>query len=398
MDLVAECLGLRHWALSIFTGTIRRPELISACPPASSRAWALFLATEACAHALSTCLAADVALLPAHARCALEHATRLEVQRTMAARGQLAALDVLAAESGVSPTVLKGGVHIADRGEAFDLADIDLLLTTAALELFHGVVLERGGYVVAPSIEQLSMDGGITLELHDHLAVGPAKPIRLTGAARPIPGFRALHQLAPADHVIYCIQHSTTKHPFRRGHLRDVLMIADAMNDCSPYDLALVEELLAASEHGVTYSETLRLANAIRPGTAPGVPVRDVFRRIAACKYAAGQWIPDTSPLMAALTYDRVAQFITPPREWGAQIREYLVTDFPASRARIPFAARLSRRLTRPLELAVRTPVRLVALLSAFMIAMALRGIHAYRWRQVAVSPLPEGGGFREGR
>ncbi|MDB4916027.1 MAG: putative nucleotidyltransferase [Gemmatimonadetes bacterium] len=374
IDVVAECLSLRRWAIAVLAhSSPTRP-----FPEVSVPSWRFFLATESCARHLVARLGSMAPTLPPAARAVLQTAARDETQRVMAARAQLMAMDGLAERLGLEPVVLKGGMHAIDGGDVFDLCDVDLLLPRDDIPPFTHA-MQQAGYRFNPSLEQLSMAGGVIVEPHYDLEVGYGVEVIGNGESVRMPVCRRLRRLAPAAHLAFCVQHTTTKHPLRRGHLRDVLLIADAMNDCSPAELADVRLALGHTTGAEVYLSTLDFADSIRSHA----PVHDPFVRVAAAKYATADWFPNGPTSDYPLQFDHVLQFVAPAAEWWRLVKGYLTTNrAPTSRGYSRTVARYSRPLAAGVAVMARTPYRLVALGNAFAVAMAIRICYALHWRQ----------------
>lgn len=383
--LVAECLGLRRWALPLLARSVSPEDSAKTIPTVSPRAWALFLAAETVSRPLAARLGQFSALLPTSSQHALRHSAREEAQRVMAARAQLANIDQIAEWCALEPVVLKGGVHAADGGEGFDLGDLDLLLDSGDVVRFRQALVEQGGYRFHPRLDQLKLDGAITVELHDHLEVGYGIELAGGTANQHLAGFQRLGRLAPAAHVAYCIQHTTTKHPLRRGHLRDVLLIADALDDCSAEELVQLETALRASRSRDVYLQTLTLARSLQPCATTTSPVLDPFTRFAAGKYATSVWFPSGSAAAFPLLLDHIPHFVAPPADAWRLIVGYLGTDVQAlSRWNSPLLSRVAPRLAIALGTIVRTPYRIVALAYALIVGVAIRILYALVWRSLA--------------
>jgi hypothetical protein len=353
-------------------------------PSVSLDAWAFFLAAETCPRSLSARLGSSASALPADARDVLQRAARAEVQRVMAARAQLVVIDELAERLGVEPVVLKGGVHAADGGEAFDLGDLDLLLQSADVAVFGRALLDHAGYVYDPRFGQYKIEDGITVELHDGLEVGYGRDVVGGMESQALRGFRRLRRLSPAAHVSYCIQHTTTKHPLRRGHLRDLLLVADALDDCSPSELDAVQRALSSAASRALYAATFAVARLMQVHGSATVRMSDPFMRIAAGKYAMALWFPKGSPAAFPLLLDHIPHFFASPGDAWRLVSGYLRTDVEeASRWNFAFVSRLSPRLAVVLGAVVRTPYRLVALGYACAVGMIIRGNYVVRWRAV---------------
>ena len=352
-----------------------------ALPRVSPNAWSAFLAAECASCALSERLGNAVAHLPDSMRETLQRAARAETQRVLAARAQLAAIDQLADRCGVEPVVLKGGVHAVDGGTAFDLGDIDLMLDAGALGILGGSLIASGGYRHHARPDQYLAAGAIAVELHDGLHVGFGVDVAAGAESRPLHGSRRLRRLAPVAHVAYCVQHSTTQHPQRRGHLRDLLLIADALDDCTPAERDAVARALDESPWRVAYRQTLTLAAAMRAGTLSAAPPDDPFTRHAAGKYAMSIWFVAGSGDAFPSLINHVPHFVASAGDGWRLVNGYLRTSVPpASRWYWPAAARFSTRLAEALGAVARTPYRVTALGYAFIVGMVIRWRVAFRW------------------
>lgn len=367
-DCIIQCLKLRHWALSLLSGATPPAEAANV-PPVTRAAWELFLAIESVAGALEKALGAQTLHLPLVARAAITNEARRELQRVMAARAQLRAIDEWTANAGCHPVVLKGGVHAVDGGESFDLGDIDLLVSSAERESLIGILTEHG-YAVDAATGNLHLAGGIPVELHTSLDVGhDIAVISDTPTSARIPGWRALRRLDAASHLIHCIQHSTSKHPHRRGHLRDLIQIADALADCGNEELARVDALLRSSATGV-YRETLDAASRLR---ARGGDSRDAFTAMAAGMYAMGRWFPPAVSQRYPAQLYMVSHFLASRSEAIRSAREYLSGKYSGG------ADQKAR-----LRTALRAPQRLVVLTWTFVLSAFITLRWSTHWRPMS--------------
>jgi len=385
-DRVAECLRLREWVIPLLTRSVGPDEAVASWPNVSAGGWSLFLAAETVAWPLSNRLGAAISCLPQPVRAELDRATRLEVQRIMAARAELAVVDRIADSCALEPIVLKGGVALADGSHGFDLGDLDLLLPAAQIERFAEALMDGGfNYHRAIAVSYTS-DGALPIELHDALEVGYAvKPAAETEHV-PLARFRRLRRLSPVAHVMYMIQHSTTKHALRRGHLRDVLLIGSTLDGCSAAERAEVERAVKASPMRALYGATLALARATQSdGARSPAPATDEFRRVAAGKYATSVWFPQGAPSMLPLFLDQVPHFVASVADARRLAFGYLRTgNPPGSRWHSPGLARISAPLANGLGVAARTPYRLMALSAACAVGSYIRLCYRWRWSETA--------------
>ena len=292
---VRGALSLRAPTLALLAGRPLAHEERDALG-AGAAAWRLFLAAECCALPLARALrraGAWNALAP-EARAAAAAAEARELQRVLAARVGLAELDGVCAALGISPVVLKGGATVAD-GTPLDLGDLDLLVTGPAGDALAAVLGARG-YEGAPEGDALTRPGCLPVELHDAVAyagVDHAAVAAGTAGApptAPLANCRALRRLVGAPAVLLLLRHGVLHHPFRRGHLRDLVVIADALGRCAPGEVDAVARACDADPAAPALADTLALARALHAG-APTADPRAV-RRAAAHKYlvALGTW------------------------------------------------------------------------------------------------------------
>jgi hypothetical protein len=177
------------------------------------------------------------------------------------------------------------------------------------------------------------------------------------------------------------IQHSTTKHALRRGHLRDVLLIASALDGCTASERDDVARAVHASPMRHVYEPTLALARATqREENAPAF-APDVFRRVAAGKYATCVWFPDGPPSMLPLFLDQVPHFVASSADARRLVVGYLNTENPVgSHWYSTSIARVSAPAARALGVAARTPYRLLALSAAGVLGAYIRWRYRRRW------------------
>jgi len=248
---VRRALRIRRFVLALCSGGLTDG---AAPPPATSHAWALFLGRERCALPLQARLsqAGLLAALPAAARAALDEAALKETQRVLCAREQLARLATTAGEAGLGVTALKGAAQLVSGGEPLDLLDLDLLVDAASVPVLAEAG-ERLGYdVLLPEQDETDVprrnSGTLRVELHTHdqpklahLALGAVR----TRAAGP-PGIALL---PPADHLWHVLSHVAVFHPARLGKIRDLLLVAAAIDRCSRDERDRVERRLLAHPH-----------------------------------------------------------------------------------------------------------------------------------------------------
>jgi hypothetical protein len=338
-DLVAEALELRRWTVALLARDADPHAAVQGLPRVSPAAWRLFLAAEVIALPLSRRLGDSAAQLPPDARDALDAATSAEMQRVLAVRAQLADIDRIADTLGVEPVVLKGAVAAVDGDSPVDMGDIDLLARS----------FDAPGLMPVEFHEKLDVGYGLT-------SLGDASSMRL-------PGFRRLRRLTPVAHILYCLQHATTHHVVRRGHLRDVVLVANALERCTEEEQREVDAAISTSPAAPAYRASLGFSRTMR----------DPFELIAAAKYEmAVRWPGGAGPLFP-LRLHHVPFFVASGDDGWRIIRSYLAGGVATdSRWYSTTIARRAPQLARWIAIVVRTPYRVVALAAAWV---AARGI-----------------------
>lgn len=280
---VAEALRLRAWALDVLCS----PAPAGPPPAAGAAAWDVFLRTERCALALS----AGQRALGGEAGGVLRSRTYVELKRVLSARGEMAKLGGLARTRGWTVAVLKGGAAVA-AGENVDLIDVDVLaapeeadtVSEALGELGYGALAGRGAHRVGVRAARTS----IHIEIHTAVPGldedGNAHARRRLEPS-PIAG---LGQLPAPEHLWYVLHHSAEQHPDRRGRLRELLVIAQAIRRCTPAELAGAERRVAAHPRAALLRMQLDMARAV--AARQGAP-RDAFRLTAAGNYLVDRWV-----------------------------------------------------------------------------------------------------------
>jgi len=280
---ILDALHLRAWALSALSSSA------PATPPpdASLDGWSLFLRGEQCALALSARGAAGREGPGAQAVHAFAVA---ESRNVLAARGQLRRMEALARAQGLRILVLKGGVPLLHGAGGPRLLDVDVLCSPADAAAV-AAALDRAGYhgTGSAGAHRLAVrvaENDIAMEIHTAVP-GVRGPV--WERARPAGPDSALLVLHPADHLLHLLLHSVVQHADRRGRVRELLVIADAIGRCAPEDLAAVREAAAREPEAALLANQLSMAQALIDGR--GAP-EDAFRLTAAGTYVMAATFP----------------------------------------------------------------------------------------------------------
>ncbi len=351
-EVPLHALKLRRWALACLSTS--RPEATcgdrAALNEISPAAWSVFLAGERCAVPLAARLDRVPRGLPDHARDSVAVAATAELKRILAARAQLQTLSTVARDTGCRPVLLKGGVVLPLADRSYDLDDLDLLLPPREAARFVAA-LDAAGYrplVGSGSRRHLavrSARGALHVEVH---VAGSRDEGLPHGTAledvRPIPGAPALVRLAPPEHAWSILVHVTVDHTERRGRIRDVLLLADAIAECAPEDRARLARRAATHWAGDVMNAQLAMARALSDGAEPV----DAFEGIALTNYVLRQRtggimdLPGNVPVTASNLVFAILGGRTERRGFWA--RE---TSIPMEPSRFSFIAWVQRRYRR---------------------------------------------------
>ena len=243
---VADALTLRRVVVSILGSRRVSEEDRRIVQQASPDAWRIVLTCECCATPLAARLRAGTtgANLPPPILAQIAAAERVEIQRVLAARAILDSLDDAGVDLGINLVILKGGALAAERDVTpLDLADVDALVDDdAAILLWNrlaglGWRLKTGGPMPTPAprvdpnhlVPIVPPSEGLSLELHTRAEYGSPTCESSGRPTRPLRGRRSLHRLDGVAGFVTVLEHCVIKHPPRRGHLRDLVLLADAL-------------------------------------------------------------------------------------------------------------------------------------------------------------------------
>lgn len=272
---VAGALDLRAWALSV----LGSPGSPTPPPEVPAGSWPRFLRAEQCALALAARAGKAVG---GEGAGVLSAQVWTDTRVVLGARAQLRRVSALAAGAGLRVVVLKGGVPLLRGGDGPRMMDVDLLASPADAAAL-AARLDAAGHraVGSAASHRLAVRAtGEDLPLEIHTSV-PGLSRDVWARVRAVPGF-ALWVLHPADHLLFLLQHSAVQHADRRGRLRDLLLIAEALAHCAPGEVDEVRAAVAADRHGRALGLQLEMAEGL---AARRGPVRDAFELTAAGTY-----------------------------------------------------------------------------------------------------------------
>ena len=348
---VRHALALRTAVLGLFADGDPTVDERDAMQHAPEDAWHILLTCECCALPLAARLHAHRLFdtLPATTQRRISAAALAELQRVLAARSTLGALDLACATLDITPIVLKGGAIAGQhRNPPLDLGDVDALVgeRDAARLWAHLRTLgwrRRSGDPMPPTpthVDANHVEGllpaaeGLPLELHTRLDYHPRPTEDVLSQTRPLEGHRMLRRLVGADAFVAALRHSVVKHPHRRGHLRDLVLLASALSECGE-GFGRIDELLAADPMAPELMAMCAQARAM----AEGRPIVDdpPTRRYVTWKYVTfvqPVGLLGRLPGWAGLNYLPLEREETRRAELGRQLR-YALGPVPATS---PFA------------------------------------------------------------
>ena len=191
----------------------------------------------------------------------------------------------------------------------------------------------------------LGVRGALPLELHVVEPTDAATPTTL----RPVAGYRSLVRRRGGDALYDLLRHAVVQHPHRRGHLRDLVVLADAVRLCEQGELDAVRERCRGQAHSVELLAMLDQSSALAARSPVADP--DATRRIVAQKYllSSGReaWIARVVPRWhGRLAYVPLERRALRRSELGALARDTMrahpAYDLPMLAARAPRTARLA--------------------------------------------------------
>jgi hypothetical protein len=305
----------------------------------------------------------------------------VDLQHVLAARAQLKLLARLVAEHRWPVVVLKGGAAVLD-GEELDVADVDVLVRPEHAQALARLVEERAGHRAAGSdgavnghkvfhLAQRVQPGSLPLEIHFRLS-GMAPAEELWTRAVRVDSWGGTWRLAPADHLWHLLVHSSVSHVYKRGCLRDLLLVGAALERCSAGEIREVEGRIPAHSHARTLERVLGMARALRLHARPV----DHFAGVAAGHYllrahVASRGLPYPFVLaLSSATFALIEGDGEYRRLWSAA---RALPDVPSDYGSAAWLERRSRRLGRTARTALRVGGLASATLLAWPVAAAAR-------------------------
>jgi hypothetical protein len=291
---LSSALFLRGWVFRLFTEPeriVERPE--SDLAHVSPATWGAFLRSERCSVPLYSRITTLGLLdrIGAEAQAMIRSFATHELKCVLAAREELQHIAAWSnSETSTRVIVLKGAVGVLV-GRPLYLSDVDLLVEPSVAGTITGFLEARGyhcqgqdGFTDGFGSRHLAprrRTGGLQIEVH--LGINHVDDLEgFRSRSIPLEGVRSLYRLSPGDHLWHLLVHTAVHHRDRRGRIRDLLLIADTIAECSASELTIVEERLAKHEFAEPLSAVFTTARAL----AARQQVRDPFRYNAAARFA----------------------------------------------------------------------------------------------------------------
>lgn len=387
--VVSQALRARHFALRALSPGWNGSVSLSIPDPELFRSidgWRLFLRVDRCAHPLRQALERHKAQpwVPAPFYQLLTEEAEWELQRIGSARRQLGVVGAWAAECGCRPVVLKGGVP-ALGDSPVDLNDVDLLLMKDDVDRLIKALLDRGyqqcGFAGVHHLRGIAREGELMIEIHPALDIEEAETDgQLRHRIEPIPTSPGLWRLAPADHLWHVLTHAVVTHPSRRGRVRDLLLLRQAISACAAEDIGATRRraanhelsgiLRSALDHGVLWSR--------------GEATEGAFEEVALVGYLLGHRkenrarVHPTAGMVNSWVFAQLEGPAARRALWSAaMVRSPDLSGFsPVRRLQV-----LSPRLGRMVQIGGRLLTQVVAYARAYPLARAIGRVVSHRRR-----------------
>ena len=395
-DQVAGTLRLRRWALEVLTWSAGRT-----VPSWNDTSLELFLESERCAIQLKSRLVETGlrASAPHEVRNRIAQRSSEETARVRSAREHLAVVGEIASEHGWHVAALKGSVVAVAEDHAIDLVDVDLLADPEEARQL-AAELDRKGYrpVGHSSPRHLTArikNDSIPIEIHTTLSrAGAPLPGELWDRLEPLETVPGICRLGWRDHLWHLLEHMVIDHPERRGFIRELMLIGQAIAECGENDLTAVNRRIDGCSHRRALREVFEAADHLRKGRCDNVPLESV----AAAFYSVRVVLqPVLLPLfLEGYVYKWAFGWLMGRAARRSLWDEIWFTSLDRStNPPVAWLERWARPVARPFRLSLRLARALIAAAIAFPVAVMARRITRHATATVSAhdtghGPQPE--------
>jgi hypothetical protein len=308
-------------------------------------------------------------------RVRLQERAVVESQRIESARRQLAVAADVAAELGCKVVALKAGVAAIDPGHAVDLVDVDVLVEPRHARGFVAALDSRGYRPGGSSAAHLAArwsDEPLPVEVHTTLdPSGRPLPDDFWNRVQPSEKFDGLHLLNPRDHLWHILTHVVVSHPNRQGHLRELLLIGNAI-ESRGQNLSEVYSRIAKAPDRMTMEAVVQAAQELQNGSASP----DILIRVPALGYAVRQVLKQSfipSSVVGQAHMWSLAFLMGPDLRRLLWKQIWYTTQDPSH---VPWLRKLERRFSTSGRF-VRVVMRLIRFALAVTLAIPVAGLSA---------------------
>jgi len=378
---IRQALGARRFARAVLSPGQDGRDALLGCDPELFRSlegWRLFLRVERCAYPLRQVLEQDALLprLPAPFEELLRHEAEWELEHIRSARRQLHLIGAWAVRHGCRPIVLKGGLSALDHS-GIDLNDLDILLPKAEGERLVAALLEQGyrqcGSAGVIHLRGIQRQGELMIEVHSALTADEAESAWARRNPQAIGSAAAgLWRLPPGDHLWHVLMHAVVTHTPRRGRIRDLLLLGEAIAGCPTQDLEDVRRRVAKHE----LCDVLESALGQGLDWSQGKATTDPFEEVALIGYLLASRrenrarVHPTSGMVNSWVYAQLLGPVERRTMWSSTlvVSPDLSGFFPVRRLQL-----LSPRLGRLVQVTGRFLTRAGAYARAYPVAAPIR-------------------------
>jgi hypothetical protein len=164
--------------------------------------------------------------------------------------------------------------------------------------------------------------GCLRVELHIRADYG--SELASTARVGPLGAFRACRQFGGPGELARLARHSVVVHPYRRGHLRDVVLMSQVMRSCTPSEIDTLRSQVVVGRHASAELALLDFVRSVREHREAEGSSFDPFAGIAVTRYELSQ---ERHPVWARLFPAYPGLLVMPFDGWPQQ-RQWIASRF----------------------------------------------------------------------